>query len=68
MSYPRRGARGDTSVLADYLRDAQLLADARERPVDSVAPTGLRADVEMLRWFELPAGCLVSDGAVSGGE
>jgi selenocysteine lyase/cysteine desulfurase len=61
MTYPRHSARADVSVLQDHLLEASRLAEGRSRPTDSPEPTGLRADVEALRWFDLPAGCLVAD-------
>ena len=44
---------------------AERLAAGRVRPVDGATPTGLRADVEALRWFDLPAGCLASEAAAT---
>jgi selenocysteine lyase/cysteine desulfurase len=57
LSYPRRTAHADVGILADHLRDATGLAAGRERP-EADGPTGLRADVEALRWFDLPPACL----------
>jgi selenocysteine lyase/cysteine desulfurase len=57
-SYPRHASRADASVLAGYLKDAEGLAAARPRPDLATAPTGLAADAEALRWFDLPAECL----------
>jgi selenocysteine lyase/cysteine desulfurase len=68
MTYPSRSARADVSVLADHLRDAERLASTRSRPSEDAAPTGLRADVEALRWFDLPPGCLVPDAVVGATE
>jgi selenocysteine lyase/cysteine desulfurase len=46
------------SALAGYLDEARrILAGAAERD-DDRAPTGLTADFEHLRWFELPAACV----------
>lgn len=56
-----RPARADTSILSDHLHDAARLAAARRRPTEGSGSTELRADVEALRWFELPAGCLTPD-------
>jgi selenocysteine lyase/cysteine desulfurase len=64
MAFPAHSARADVSVLRTHLVDAERLAAERERPVDGVTPTGLRADVEALRWFDLPAGCLVAESSV----
>jgi selenocysteine lyase/cysteine desulfurase len=63
MSFPPPLARADVSVLADHLRDAALLAAEREHPDTDLTSTGLRADVEALRWFDLPPGCMVPDGS-----
>jgi len=57
MCYPRHDVRADVSVLADHLREAQQLAAERSEP-DCSAPTGVSADFEALRWFDLPATCL----------
>ncbi|HEX3823089.1 MAG TPA: aminotransferase class V-fold PLP-dependent enzyme [Mycobacteriales bacterium] len=58
MAYPPNPARADVSVLANHLLDARRLAAGRRRPAEPASPTGLRADVEALRWFDLPADCL----------
>jgi selenocysteine lyase/cysteine desulfurase len=68
MVFPPRPNRADVSVLRDHLAEAQRLAAARTRPVDGEAPTGLRADVEALRWFDLPAGCLEETAVVAAAE
>lgn len=65
MTFPEHSASADVSVLRDHLADAERLAAGRVRPVDGATPTGLRADVEALRWFDLPAGCLVSEAAAT---
>jgi hypothetical protein len=56
--YPAHSARADESVLAGYLDEAERLAALRERPEPGDQPTGLTADAEALRWFDLPAECL----------
>jgi selenocysteine lyase/cysteine desulfurase len=61
MTYPRLSARADASMLRGHLLEAERLAALRPTPAAGSEPTGLRADVEALRWFDLPAGCLVSD-------
>jgi selenocysteine lyase/cysteine desulfurase len=69
MTYPPHSARADVTVLCEHLADAERLAAGRDRPIDGATPTGLRADVEALRWFDLPAGCLVAeDSGVSSQE
>jgi selenocysteine lyase/cysteine desulfurase len=60
MSYPSHRVRGDASMLAEHLQAAQRLAQERARPSDVDDGTGLQADVEALRWFDLPPGCLTS--------
>jgi hypothetical protein len=64
MDFPRHARRADVSMLKGHLADAERLAAERDRPAKESLPTGLRADVEALRWFDLPAGCLV-DSAVA---
>jgi selenocysteine lyase/cysteine desulfurase len=59
LAYPPRAPRAASSVLAVHLADAHRLASQRERPSVSSGATGLRSDVEALRWFDLPEGCLV---------
>jgi len=65
MAFPAHSARADVSVLHDHLREAERLAAERDRPSSAQATgeslTGLRPDVEALRWFDLPPGCLVGD-------
>jgi selenocysteine lyase/cysteine desulfurase len=56
--YPAHSARAPQSVLRDYLDQAEQLAAERPRPVLDDGPTGLTADAEALRWFDLPAECL----------
>jgi len=48
------------SARQDALAYARALFDAPPRPAQHVSPTvALDASVEHLRWFELPAECLV---------
>jgi selenocysteine lyase/cysteine desulfurase len=61
MVFPSHAARADVSVLREQLDEAERLAAVRERPATDGVTTGLRADVEALRWFDLPPGCLVTD-------
>jgi selenocysteine lyase/cysteine desulfurase len=68
MHCPLPLARAGTSVLRDHLAEAARLAAGRDRPIDGAAPTGLRADVEALRWFDLPVGCLASDAVAASRE
>ncbi|HWA65094.1 MAG TPA: aminotransferase class V-fold PLP-dependent enzyme [Mycobacteriales bacterium] len=50
--------RADSAVLATYLDEARRLAAQRPRPDRDVSPSGLAADAEALRWFDLPPSCL----------
>jgi selenocysteine lyase/cysteine desulfurase len=50
--------RADASVLAGYLDEARGLAESRARPDLGGHASGLGADAEALRWFDLPATCL----------
>jgi selenocysteine lyase/cysteine desulfurase len=68
MAYPDPPSRADVKVLAEHLREADVLAAARAHPAEVSAPTGLRDDVEALRWFDLPPGCLASDPRVASAE
>jgi selenocysteine lyase/cysteine desulfurase len=63
MTYPRGSARADVSILHEHLQAAYELAKERPVPADQPGPTGLRPDVEALRWFDLPTGCLVDEAA-----
>jgi hypothetical protein len=56
--YAAHVASADVSILADYLAEARRLAEQRVRPGPEQSPTGLDADAEALRWFDLPAVCL----------
>jgi hypothetical protein len=62
MRYPRHDDRAPDSALAGYLDQARTILAASS----TVEPTGpgdlVSADFEHLRWFELPAGCLVQGG------
>ncbi|HTR70018.1 MAG TPA: aminotransferase class V-fold PLP-dependent enzyme [Mycobacteriales bacterium] len=60
LVYPAHTARADVSVLVDHLADARRLAASRDRPVVDGCATGLRPDVEALRWFDLPAECVIA--------
>jgi selenocysteine lyase/cysteine desulfurase len=60
MLYPRHEVRAEVSVLKHHLQDANRLAAQRSEPPCD-APTGLRADFEALRWFDLPAECISTD-------
>src|SRR4051812_46551791 len=57
LTYPHHQERADEAHLARYLDEAAALADA----VAVAAPDDGRVspDFDALRWFELPAGCLV---------
>ena len=50
-------AHAGEDALAGYLQEARRLLASRPDRLEE-APTGLPADVEALRWFPLPPGCL----------
>jgi autotransporter-associated beta strand protein len=57
LTAPGRHAHAGEDALAGHLREGRRLLAARpDRPEEG--PTGLPADVEALRWFPLPPGCL----------
>jgi len=57
MVYPHHEVRAEQSLLKAHLAEAQALAADRTEP-SCDAPTGMSADFEALRWFELPAACI----------
>jgi hypothetical protein len=67
LSYPRRRNQAPESELVRYLDEATtLLSTAGDRSDEPPSPAGrlddgglVSADFEHLRWFELPAACLV---------
>jgi selenocysteine lyase/cysteine desulfurase len=59
MCFPRFDDRAPESALAGYLDEARGIL-ARATPAPDAPAAGLSADFEHLRWFELPASCLVS--------
>ena len=66
MTYPHQRERAPESELRRYLDEAAaLFAAAEASSVDlseAQSPAGfVSADFEHLRWFELPAGCLLPD-------
>jgi len=65
MSYPCHQERAPESELRRYLDEAAaLFAKAEVAAADSTAQPAARfvsTDFEGLRWFELPAGCLIPD-------
>jgi selenocysteine lyase/cysteine desulfurase len=60
MHYPRQDNRAPESELERYLHEATILLNAATPPADPAADgtSGLSADFEHLRWFDLPAACL----------
>ncbi len=59
LVHPGVHRRAPESALADHLAEARALLAARTEPgADDCAGTGVSADFEALRWFELPAVCL----------
>jgi hypothetical protein len=64
MTYPHQHDLAPESELRRYLDEAvALFAAAEAGEPDSVPATAgfVSADFEHLRWFELPAGCLLPD-------
>ena len=61
MSYPHHDERAPETELERYLEQARgLFASAAQRDGDLPLPSGeVSADFDQLRWFELPAACLV---------
>jgi selenocysteine lyase/cysteine desulfurase len=65
MSYPRQQERAPESELLRYLDEADSLFAAAEATAAATGPRQepvsrfVSADFEGLRWFELPAGCLI---------
>lgn len=58
LVYPHTRETAPESALAGYLDDARALFARRRGADDEVDATGLSADFEALRWFELPAASL----------
>ena len=60
LSYPHHDDRAPESELQRYLDEAEALFAAATPEMDSAAegPTGMSADFEHLRWFDLPARCV----------
>jgi selenocysteine lyase/cysteine desulfurase len=54
---PSTHATAPESALTGYLEEARRVLDAAGTP-DDEPPSGVSADFESLRWFELPAVCL----------
>jgi selenocysteine lyase/cysteine desulfurase len=60
LTFPRQDDVAPASARQDALAYARALFDTPPRPVQHPSPTvTLDASVEHLRWFELPAECLV---------
>ena len=57
LCYPKHGETAPESALAGYLEEARALLSNRPEPADTT-PSGVSADFEHLRWFDLPAVCL----------
>jgi hypothetical protein len=58
LVYPHTRETAPEEALADYLAVARDLFSVRAFAVDGCDSTGLSADFEALRWFELPAASL----------
>ncbi|MEO7126146.1 MAG: aminotransferase, partial [Nakamurella sp.] len=61
MTYPEHRDRAGESVLAHYLVEARKVLDERRGLASEgeISAEQVSADFEQLRWFELPAQCLV---------
>lgn len=59
MEYPQHDDRAPESVLADHLREGEAIMLATV-PAPDDSPTGVSAEFENLRWFELPARCVTA--------
>jgi len=57
LTAPVRHAHAGEDALAGYLREGRRLLASRPDRLEE-GPTGLPADLEALRWFPLPPGCL----------
>lgn len=57
MDYPHHDDTAPESALADYLAFGEDVMLATEPPADE-PPTGVSAEFEQLRWFDLPGVCL----------
>jgi selenocysteine lyase/cysteine desulfurase len=63
MRYPRHHDRAPEAELKRYLQDAATLCAAADRAAPQAADgpvQSVSADFEHLRWFDLPAECLIS--------
>lgn len=58
LHYPRHTLRAPEEALPGYLREARALLAARSVDDAWDPPSGVSADFESLRWFELPGVCL----------
>lgn len=60
LRYPETGSTAPESVLKDYLVEAEAVFAAAQPPADTEpGATNLGPDFDHLRWFDLPASCLV---------
>ncbi|MGX9296608.1 aminotransferase class V-fold PLP-dependent enzyme [Tsukamurella paurometabola] len=62
LRYPRHADTAPESALGDYLRQAEAVFARRQGPGDPDGGAGgaVSADFESLRWFDLPATCLIA--------
>jgi selenocysteine lyase/cysteine desulfurase len=59
LTYPHRRERAPESELRRYLDDAAKIVAELATGGDATAEAAVSADFDALRWFDLPAGCLV---------
>jgi selenocysteine lyase/cysteine desulfurase len=64
LTYPDRRSQSGEDDLPGYLERAREVLTSRPDRLED-GPTGLAGDFEALRWFHLPPGCLVADGAAA---
>jgi hypothetical protein len=57
MSYPQHADTAPESALVDYLKEGEEIMLATEPAADE-PPTGVSAEFEHLRWFDLPGSCV----------
>ena len=59
LLFPQERRHADDSAFEGYLERARRVVAERPDPTSDETPSGLSEDFESLRWFPLPAACLV---------
>jgi selenocysteine lyase/cysteine desulfurase len=62
LRYPRHDQTASEATLVEYLQEAKRLA-LKMPPSAGGSPRGLSEDFESLRWFDLPAECVIAPQA-----